>query len=656
MSEDSLRSRRHATQSAACQGQPANPQASRGERGPNCPPHVRERVGRELAQLAEDRGGNLEPDDYKPYRVQTGRKLRQLQRYREDAEKLIAKERLLADGGDDGPTVAEVAEARARLRGERYLPRVGEREELVLTAAPSEYEAYLALRVDKKSIVCQRNMSPSSFYEMLGRLPRATRFGYRKGSDEMHLLEPHLPRRITRLGQSNSVDVKHLRVWVRASSSDRRSFDVWSVRWEDEACNLVRSKQLFDHQPADEEIAALYAIAVRGWSCHVPGRGELIVEGAPSTIRSDNGSNLSGPKMRSAVSLTGTVQSSSQSGESEGNGRHERGNLPFDITLRRVPGYSKPRTARLSKPYAEFETDDLLDFSQLSAIFHRECDDKNALSHPMTKRHEGRTPLEMAYDLQQAGESELEPVDDEKLFGLAQYLGIRKFDKNAGTVRLDNQYFHHPDLAARGEDEYALYGLPGDASFVFVATAGSKHKYIATAVDVDEIPGFIAVQTKVEAVEREKHVDRLQKEVERRFNEGSWATRLYSTFDDVEFVDGIAFDAGSAREPDGPTGVAAAARRHDTPAERAGARHAKGKRDNAEHDPLLDDLDPLDEGHSVKPAPVRPAPKSKRKGGPTGRSAGLKPEPETGPAASTSDRTDPDDDGGLSGFMARQGL
>lgn len=344
--DERRRQRRNEEQKAAVEGR----QLPRQRRGPNCPPAVRERVGRELAALAADKGGELADGDYAPYIVQTGRDVRQLQRYKEEAEKLAAQELLLYGSPDEQPDPMAIKRARARLRGERLLPMPNEHDELVLTAAPSEYEAFLLLRADTRSVVCQTGMGKSTFYDMLGRVEPARREGWRRGSDKMRAKQPHLPRRVTRLGQSWSIDVHHLRVWFRIPGSEERCLDVHSVRWEDEATGCVMAKQLFDHTPGDEEIAALYATAVRGWTLEVPGRGELVLQGAPSTITSDNATNLTGPLMRKSEALTGTVQSPVQGGEPEADGRHERGNQYFDPVFSRAPGHARPRTARLSKP------------------------------------------------------------------------------------------------------------------------------------------------------------------------------------------------------------------------------------------------------------------------------------------------------------------
>lgn len=651
---------RHQTQRAAA----ASGDVLEVSPGSRVPAHVRERVGRELAALSASRGGaDLDDEDYVPYMAQTGRKIRQLQRYKADAEKLIALETVMSvrgtqqDNPDGDPgeqiTLEQIRQARAVLRGERPKARLTERELLALTAAPNIYEAYLFLSLDAKSVVKARNMQKTLFYDLVAKLPEDTRKGLFKGSHKMNEGAPHLPRPIINFGQSYSTDIKHLRLWV--CGEGRWSFDVWAVRWEDEASNLIVAKQLFDHVPYDFEIAALFAAATRGFLLDLPDGRVLDVHGTPSLVRSDNGANVTGVKMRAGSSSFGFIISSSQAGESQGNGRHERGHQVFDTALKRAPATSRPNTARLKKPYAEYELDDLLTFEQLSALYHELIDKRNVEHAPDTDRHAGRTPAQYAYDLIAQGRTETVPVSDEQILDLAIHLGDRVYDANAGTVQYDNRLYHDPALARDGERSYSLYGLPGDDTFVLVADTDGK--YVCTAVWTDLLPGHVKTTTKKDAVDREKQVDKLQKEAAKRFGTGSWAARFASGSDQDSgpVAQDLQFHDGSDLEPDGPQGVSSAPSRPFTAAEAAGRAQAKRAREakaNGAVDDALSDIEPDIE------------PDSPPTGRPTGRSAGRVdvPSPKTGKdddstTASTPDHdTDPDDDDPDTAFLRRKGL
>ncbi len=631
--------------------------------GSRVPAHVRERVGRELAALSASRGGaDLDDEDYVPYMAQTGRKIRQLQRYKADAEKLIALETVMSvrgtqqDNPDGDPgeqiTLEQIRQARAVLRGERPKARLTERELLALTAAPNIYEAYLFLSLDAKSVVKARNMQKTLFYDLVAKLPEDTRKGLFKGSHKMNEGAPHLPRPIINLAVLQHRHQAPAPVGLRRRPLELRRLGSPVGRRSQQphrrqAALRPRAVRLRDRSPVRSSHPRLPARPARRTR---PRRPRHALPRAQRQRRQRD--RRQDARWQQQLRLHHQFLPSWR----EPGQRPSRARPPGVRHRPQAPtATSRPNTARLKKPYAEYELDDLLTFEQLSALYHELIDKRNVEHAPDTDRHAGRTPAQYAYDLIAQGRTETVPVSDEQILDLAIHLGDRVYDANAGTVQYDNRLYHDPALARDGERSYSLYGLPGDDTFVLVADTDGK--YVCTAVWTDLLPGHVKTTTKKDAVDREKQVDKLQKEAAKRFGTGSWAARFASGSDQDSgpVAQDLQFHDGSDLEPDGPQGVSSAPSRPFTAAEAAGRAQAKRAREakaNGAVDDALSDIEPDIE------------PDSPPTGRPTGRSAGPVdvPSPKTGKdddstTASTPDHdTDPDDDDPDTAFLRRKGL
>jgi len=387
---------------------------------------------------------------------------------------------------EDAPDRAAKAAARRALAGQRARFELTDQMLTVLAAAPSVYEAWLFLRYqDTESVVHRDQVSKSTFYEAVNRLPAAVRLGLRHGSDAVRDVSPHLPRDITRLGQSYSYDLKNLRVACVHDDGEIHS-DNWLLAFRDEATSLVVGRLVLPYVPNDAEVAACFAEAVRGWTLD-----GITIAGAPMLLRTDNGANLNGPQMRRAQVLTGAIITPSESYESAGNGRHERMHADLDRELSALPGYTRGPLKRGGKTYAA--AGDLVTFDQLAGFVYDALDRYSFEHRPDTARHAGRTPFEMARDLLAAGEHDLTDIPDELLAPLGLPLPSRVYNLNEGTLTWGTQGYHHPDLAERGDSHYTGTRLPLDDTIVFVIDADGR--YVTTAVRVRDLTAGLRNRT-----------------------------------------------------------------------------------------------------------------------------------------------------------------
>lgn len=485
---------------------------------------VQRRVAGQLLERRDTTGRGLASDDYAPFVASTGRSERQLRRW----VKAELARRAADTLAEDAPDRADKAAARRALAGQRARFELTDQMLTVLAAAPSVYEAWLFLRYqDTESLVHRDQVSKSTFYEAVNRLPAAVRLGLRHGSDAVRDVSPHLPRDISRLGQSYSYDLKNLRVACVHDDGEIHS-DNWLLAFRDEATSLVVGRLVLPYVPNDAEVAACFAEAVRGWTLD-----GITIAGAPMLLRTDNGANLNGPQMRRAQVLTGAIITPSESYESAGNGRHERMHADLDRELSALPGYTRGPLKRGGKTYAA--AGDLVTFDQLSGFVYDALDRYSFEHRPDTARHAGRTPFEMARDLLAAGEHDLTDVPDELLAPLGLPLPSRVYNLNEGTLTWDTQAYHHPDLAERGDSHYTGARLPLDDTIVFVI--GADGRYVTTAVRVRDLTAGLRNRTVRERKERERLVDRHQ----------AAAARLAA----APWTHGLAGPAGPNPEPPG---------------------------------------------------------------------------------------------------------
>lgn len=476
------------------------------------PELVRRRVAAQLLERRDSTGRGLDLSDYEQFAATTGRSVRQIRRWVRDEEQRRARALLVTAEPADR---AERAAARRAVTGQR--PRFDLTDDMltVLAAAPNTYEAWLYLRYEATdSVVARDQVSKSTFYEAVNRLPAAVRTGLVKGSEDLRDLSPHLPRDIARLGQSYSYDLKNLRVACVHADGEVHA-DNWLLSFRDEATSLIVGRWVLPYVPTDAEVAAGFAEAVRGWTLD-----GITIAGAPQLLRTDNGSNLNGPQMRRAQVLLGSLITPSESYESAGNGRHERMHLDLDRDLRTVPGYTRSPLKRGKHAYDGGP--DLLGFDQLAARVYDLIDGWNFEHRPATDRHRGRTRFEMAADLLAAGEHDLLDAPDELLASLGLPLPERVYNLNEGTLTWDSQAYHHPDLAARGDSRYRATRLPNDPTIVFVQD--SDGRYVTTAVRLRELPAGLRNRTMRERKEREHLVDRHQQAAARRMAAATWTT------------------------------------------------------------------------------------------------------------------------------------
>jgi hypothetical protein len=510
------------------------------------PALVRRRVAEQLLARRDSTGRGLCEQDYAVFAATTGRSARQIRRWVAAEEARRARATL---AGDTTLDRAAKAAARRALTGQR--PRFELTDDMltVLAASPSVYEAWLFLRYgDPGCVVARDQVSKSTFYEAVNRLPAAVRVGLVRGGEETRDLSPHLPREITRFGQSYSYDLKNLRVTCVHDDGEIHSDD-WLLSFRDEASSLVVGRWVIPYAPTDVEVAAALAEAVRGWTLD-----GVTVTGAPMLLRTDNGSNLNGPQMRRAQALLGSLITPSESYESAGNGRHERMHLDLDRDLSTLPGYNRSPLKRGGKPYLAPVGGDLLTFDQLTGRVYDLIDELNFTHRPATDRHAGRTPFEMAAELIAAGEHELTDVPDELLAPLGLPLPTRTYNLNEGTLTWDSVAFHHPDLSDRGDTHYRATRLPNDPTIVFVLDTDGR--YVTTAVRLRDLPTGLRNRTMRDRKDREHLVDRHQAAAARKLAAATWTTAFVptpSSDQDADPTDADPVEQPTVQAPTGST-------------------------------------------------------------------------------------------------------